>query len=106
MDILLYLFIAFAIVGVISVAALFLTRSPKVQSATFYFMAFFTLLVAYISASGLPSNYTLQIAISWGLGILGIIAVGIYIKMPEKKDIAKYLMAASVVLGLGKLFFF
>lgn len=105
MEILLLLFIALTVAGGLGVGFLFLAKNQKVQNILFYFVAVLGMIIAFISATGYPSNYIAQSVMAWIWGFLAIIAIIIKIKNPEKANLAKWIATASVVIGLIQLFF-
>lgn len=106
MELLLMMFIALTVAGGLGIAFLFLAKNPKVQNGLFYFVAVLGMLIAVIAATGYPSNYIIRIVIGWAWGFLAIIAIIVKTKNPEKINLAKWIVSASVVGGLIQLFFF
>lgn len=104
--ILLIMFITMAIIGGLGVAFMYLTKGKKAENIVFYIMAFFGMFVAFIGATGFPSNYTMQIVGAWIIGIISIVGIVARIKIKDKDSLLpKHLVAASVILGLLYLFF-
>ena len=106
LGIILIMFITMAIIGVLGISFMYLTKSKKAENIIFYIMAFFGMFVAFVSATGFPSNYTMQILGAWAIGIVSIVGIIVRIKMKDKNLLlSKHLVAASVILGLLYLFF-
>lgn len=106
MELLLIMFTVLAVMSGLSITFLFLSKKPQVQNIFFYIVAVLGMFIAFISATSLPSNYTIEIIISWVFGILAVAGIILKVKSSQKDKVAKYLVTVSVILGLLKLFFF
>lgn len=106
MQLLLIMFIVLAVVSGLGIAFLYLSKNPKVKTGLFYFLAIWSMLIAFINATSHPSNYITQQIIAWGLGFLAVIAIFIKVKNPNKATLANLLVTASAVFSLVDLFFF
>lgn len=104
MEGLLILFVVLTLAVGLGTAFLFLTKNAKVQKVLFYFVAFLGMLIGGLSATSLPSNYVGQMIIAWVIGFLSIIGIVLWVKKYE--TVAKWMVAASAILGLVQLFFF
>lgn len=106
MEYLLILFVALTVISCLSIAFLFLAKNQKTKDIFFYLLAILGMLVAFMSATSLPTNFIMEMIIAWSFGVLSIIAIIIKVKNPQNDKIAKYLVTASVVIGIIDLFFF
>ena len=103
---LLILFIVISVVSGLGISLLFLCKSSKVKNIIFYFLAAWSMFIAFINATSLPSNYLGEQLIAWIFGLLAIITIIIKIKKPERISLTYILIVYSVLLGLVDLFFF
>ena len=106
LQILLILFIILAVVSGLSIALLYLLKNPKAKNILFYFLASWSMLIAFFNATSLPNNYILEQLLAWGIGFIAVIAIIIKLVKPTKINISYLLVSASAVLGLLDLFFF
>lgn len=103
---LLILFIVLAVVSGLGVSLLYLIKNQKAKNIIFYFLGAWSMLIAFLNATGQPSNFLLEQIIAWAFGFLAIIAIIIKIRKPEKTTLIYSIMTASVLFGLADLFFF
>ncbi|MFV0516286.1 MAG: hypothetical protein ACK5MV_02710 [Aminipila sp.] len=105
LTVLFILFVIIIIVSVLGSAFLLLVKSPKLKSGLFYFLAIWSMLIAFLSATSLPTNYIFSQIISWAIGFIGIVAIPIKIKcpLPKGQKLANILVIISVILGMIKL---
>lgn len=106
LSILLIMFIVMAVVSGLGIALLYLVKNPKVKNVMFYFLAIWSMLIAFISATSLPSNFLLQQLIAWAFGFLAVIAIIIKIMKKDKVNLSYLFVTISILLGLAYLFFF
>lgn len=106
LGILMILFVVMSVLGAIGILILFLARKSRLQSGAVYVMAAYSLLTAYLGATSLPSNYLSAQLFRWAIGAVGIAGAFLYWKSTEEswKLAGRLLVAASVVLGIAKLF--
>ncbi|MGM9572468.1 MAG: hypothetical protein ACI3ZR_09660 [bacterium] len=105
MELLLYIFIAVAIIGITLIITLFACNNQKTEKITFILATVFSMGLSFIGANSLPSNYTGQKIIFGLFGLLGILALSIYIRFPDKRNNAKYLLAGCLILEYLLLIF-
>lgn len=105
MEFLLILFVVLAVVSGLGISLLYLLKNQKAKNALFYFVAVWSMLIAVINATSLPSNYILEQIIAWGIGFLAVIAIVVKVVKPAKVNVAYLLASASAILGLLDLFF-
>lgn len=106
MELLLILFIVLAVGSGLGISLLYLLKNPKAKNALFYFLGVWSMLIAFLNATSLPSNYFLEQVIAWAIGFIAIIAILIKILKPSKVKIAYLLVSVSALAGLFDLFFF
>lgn len=102
---LLIIFIVMAVVSGLGIALLYLVKNNKIKNGLFYFLAIWAMLIAFINATSLPSNYLIQQIIAWSFGFLAIIGIIINILKKDKVNLSYLFVTASVLLGLADLFF-
>ncbi|MEF9959222.1 MAG: hypothetical protein RR448_04625 [Niameybacter sp.] len=105
MQALLILFVALVVASGLGIAFLFLTKNKKVQNGLFYFLVILGMFIAFINATSFPSNYIVQAIVAWGFGFLSIVALIVKMKKLKNENIAKYIVSASLILGLLQLLF-
>lgn len=106
LTLLLIMFIVMAVISGLGIALLYLVKNNKAKNIIFYFLAIWAMLIAFINATSLPSNYLLQQIIAWSFGFLSIIGIIINIVKKDKVNLSYLFITASVLLGLADLFFF
>lgn len=103
---LLIMFVVMAVIGGLGITFMYLVKNEKAKNITFYIMAFFGMFVSAISATGFPSNYTMNIVIAWVFGIISIVGIIVKFKIKDKESLLpEHLVAASIILGMLYLFF-
>lgn len=105
MELLLYIFIALAIIGITLITTLFACNKQKTEKITFILGTVFSMGLSFIGADSLPGNYTGQKIIFGLLGLLSILALSIYIRFSDKSNMAKYLLAGCLILEYLLLIF-
>lgn len=95
-------FVVMAVISVIGVVLLHLSKNEKLQKGLFYFLAVWGMIITYCSVISTPGYMTGELMISWGLGALSVIALLIQLcsKKVNKFKIAKILVTISVVAGM------
>lgn len=106
LGLLLILFMVMSIISVVGLLLLFLLKGEKAQRIVFYFMALLGMFIAWMTATGYATNQIKEQMISWGFGVLAVVAVLVRLCGKSKNAVlaAKLLAAASVVLGMVALF--
>ena len=86
--------------------ALYLVKSPGARQVIFYIMAIWGMIIAVVSATSLPTNYTLERLITWAIGFLSVAGIVLHIRSSEDKArmAARLLVTISVAGGIIKLF--
>lgn len=86
--------------------ALYLVKSPGARQVIFYIMAIWGMIIAVVSATSLPTNYTLERLITRAIGFLSAAGIVIHIRSAEDKArmAARLLVTVSVAGGIIKLF--
>ena len=86
--------------------ALYLVKSPGARQVIFYIMAIWGMIIAVVSATSLPTNYTLERLITWAIGFLSVAGIVLHIRSSEDKArmAARLLVTISVAGGIIKMF--
>lgn len=100
------LFSITTIVSGLCIALLYYSKKEKVRNATFYFFTIWSLGIAFINLTSLPSNYLIERVIACAFGLIALLAIIIKVLKPDKKNIAYILVSLSTLLSWGDLFFF
>lgn len=107
LGILTILFICMSIISGLGILLLYLIKEEKKKKIIFYSLSVWGIIIAVFSATSLPTNYVGSQLVSWGIGVLSIIGIIVYLKAKTKLQyqVAYLLTTASVVFGMLKLFF-
>lgn len=103
-----YLFILFVVligVSILGITLLYLSKNEKIKNIAFYFLAVWAILLAFLNATSLPTNYFTEKSIAWAVGIVSLIGVIFRLKNPKKTTIPNILVTASIIFGLYTLIF-
>lgn len=105
---LLILFIVMSVISILGLLLMYLVKNERVKTALFYIMAVWGMVVAYLGASSLPSNFTTERILAWAFGFLSVIGLLLHLRSEagSRRTAAYILVTASVVLGVVKLFLF
>lgn len=107
LGILLYVYLGMGLISILGIVSLYLIKNQKAKKTLFYFLVAWALIITFMSSSALPSNYMVERAITWAIGLLSVVAVVIDWKLgKEKQGLAYGLVVASVIIGMGKMLFF
>ena len=101
---LLVFFIIIFIIAFTCVILLFASKRRKINRIMIWISTIFSLFIAFISATSLPSNYKTEQYIAWGFG--GFACIGLLYHYKRQDLIAKILISISIILGVIQLFFF
>lgn len=102
---LLVLSVFILVVGILGISLLFFLKNSKLKNVVFYFLVIWSMLIAYLNATSLPTNYIVQQIIAWLFGSISIIAIIIKVKKTGKTNIPYILVTISVLLGIFMMFF-
>ena len=91
-----------AIVGII---LLLTVKNKKYVNVVFGANIVLSLILTYLHATSLPTNFHLQIAIAYGFGLLAIIAFILKFGLKKYELLAKYLVILSIVGGVYGILF-
>ncbi|MGN0659219.1 MAG: hypothetical protein ACI4LA_06395 [Emergencia sp.] len=109
MDPLGMLVIMFAGMSLISAAGIllmFLLKDEKKQKGVFYFMAVWSMAIAWLNADSQPENFIGSQAAAWGIGAVGAAALLLQLCSRGKNTFlaARILAALSTACGLVFMF--
>ena len=106
LGLLMILFIVMSVISVVGISLLYLMKSPVARQVIFYIMAVGGMFIAVVTATGLPTNYTLERLITWAIGFLSVAGIVLHIRSSEDKArmAARLLVTISVAGGIIKLF--
>ncbi len=100
------LFAAMGAAAVIGSVLLFLIRQEKANDVILVLMTAYSLVIALISATALPYNYTFRQAVCWIIGLTAVAGAGIYLGTKKKAVWGQAVVAVSVLAGMANLFLF
>lgn len=103
---LMILFVAMSVFSIGGLGAMFLVKEQKVRVPAVYAMTAWGAVIAYLSATSLPSGSIKEQAARWALAALGLLGAVVYKKASSDKMAlaGRVAVAAAVVLGIGVLF--
>lgn len=107
LDLLIIVFLAIAVIGLLSLALLFLSKKPIVRRISTFLLAGLSLFLAYggiyIGITGFP----FQVAVAAIAGIAAIVSVVLELAGKNEKSgvYARILSVAGLVLGMAAAFF-
>lgn len=106
LGILLIMFIGMSVISILGLLLMYLIKNERAKTAVFYCMSVWGMAVAAISATSLPSNFTAEQLVAWGLGFLSVIGLIVHTKTGTKNlRLASYILVTiSVIAGIAKLF--
>ncbi|EOU1682416.1 hypothetical protein QTH11_02130 [Clostridium perfringens] len=102
---LLIFFVFILVISILGISLLFFLKNRKIKNVLFYFLAVWSILIAYLNASSLPTNYLGQQIMAWLFGSISIIAIIINLKKTGETNIPYILVTISVFLGIFMMFF-
>ena len=107
LGLLMILFVGLSVISILGLLLLYLVQAPQKKKGIFCFLALWGLLIAALSASGLPSNYLGSRLTAWGIGLLGIIGMAIYLRSESKtlSFLSYFLITVCVVGGILYMYF-
>ena len=77
---LLILSVFILVLSILGISLLFFLKNSKLKNVVFYFLVIWSILIAYLNATSLPTNYIVQQIIAWLFGSISIIAIIIKVK--------------------------
>lgn len=103
------LVITFGVMSLISVAGvvlLFVLRNEKAKKGILYFLAVWSLVIAYCGVQSIQLLVTASPLVPLAIGALGVIAVLVqsFLKSEKRFAIARVLVTVSVVAGMINCF--
>ena len=102
---LLVLSVFILVVGILGISLLFFLKNRKLKNVVFYFLVIWSMLIACLNATSLPTNYIGQQIIAWLFGSISIIAIIIKVKKLGETNIPYIFVTISVLLGIFMMFF-
>ena len=107
LDLLIIVFLATAVIGLLSVVLLFLSKKPLVRRICTFVLAGLSLFLAYGGVYIGLTSFPFQVAVAVIAGIAAIASVALELAGKNKKSgkYARILSVAGLVLGLAAAFF-
>lgn len=105
LGLLLIAFIVMIVISVLGTIFLFLTKNQKVKNVLFYILAVWGMLISYLSATSMATNFIAEQAIAWTVGFLSVLAIILKVKKPEWTKIAHVMVGFSAIYGVIDIFF-
>nr|WP_302599093.1 hypothetical protein [uncultured Cellulosilyticum sp.] len=101
------LFLVFAgmsILAIIGTVLLFWVKNKNAVDVIMVLMTAYSLVIAYLGASGEPTNFVMQQIMHWIIGLVAIIGTGLRFTTNKQSIISKVLVAISVLAGIYTTF--
>ncbi len=105
LGILFILFIAILLLSVIFSVLMIVWKNTNKGKGVFIAASIFSILIAALSASSLPSNYTTEICIALLIGFVGIIGLILNFTKLTKTYLPQVFVIVSIFGTVVKLFF-
>ncbi len=102
---LLILSVFILVLSILGISLLFFLKNSKLKNVVFYFLVIWSILIAYLNATSLPTNYVVKQIIAWLFGSISIISIIIKVKKLGETNIPYILVTISVLLGIFMMFF-
>lgn len=104
---LLIMFIGMSTISILGLLLMYLLKNERAKTILFYCMSVWAMAIAVLGATSLPTNYTIQQIIAWGLGFLSVIALIVHMKATTKNlhTISYILVTVSIIGGILGIFF-
>jgi hypothetical protein len=93
------------LLGILGSIALFLVKKRKASDILMALMTLLSLFVAYLGATGEPSNFIFQRILHWVIGLIAVLGIGVRLKMQKPSVYSKVLVVVSVLGGIYYAFF-
>ncbi len=106
LGVLVIFFVTMLVISGLGIALLYLLKNQMAKNILFYALAVWSMMIAILNATSLPSNFLFEQLFAWLLGFLPIIAIIIKVKKPSKTMIPYLLVSSSIIISLFDLFFF
>ena len=87
---LLILSVFILVLSILGISLLFFLKNSKLKNVVFYFLVIWSILIAYLNATSLPTNYIVQQIIAWLFGSISIIAIIIKVKKTRGNKYSLY----------------
>lgn len=103
-----FLFLAFIIMSVLALVGtvlLFLVKKQRTNDIILVIMAAYSMTIAYMNATAQPINFVGPQIFAWVVGLVAIGAVAFRFITKKPTQLARILVAASVVIGMYGLYF-
>lgn len=98
------LFAGMSVIGIIGTVLLFWMKNRNAVDVTMVLMSAYSLVIAFLGATGQPTNFVVQQVIHWIIGFIAIIGLGIRFTTKKQSVISKMLISVSVLAGLYATF--
>lgn len=104
LGILFILFVVMGLLGIISTVLLFLTKNKKTSDILMILMTAYSLIIAFLAATALPTNFVSKQIICWVISFIAVAGAGIHFGTKKQSVLSKLLVVVSVAGGLVNLF--
>ena len=102
---LMILYVSILLLAIIGIILMLTIKKEKYVNIVFVMNAVFSLILTYLHATSLPTNFYLEITVAYAFGVLTIVALVLKFGLKKYEQLAKYLVLLSIIGGVyGMLF--
>ena len=105
LGLLMILTVVILLLAIIGIILMFFVKNEKYVNVVFVVNAIYSLIITYLHATSLPTNFYLQITIAYAFGLVTIIALILKFGLKKYEQVAKYLVILSIIGGVYGTFF-
>lgn len=98
------LFGVMSLAAIIGTILLFWIKNKNASDVVLVLLTAYSLLIAYVGASGEPTNFIIQQVIHWLIGFVAVIGTGTRFITNKQSIISKVLVSVSVIGGIFDIF--
>lgn len=100
LGILFLIFVGMCLAAIVGVVLLFWLKTKKGLDVLLVLLTVYSLVIAFMGASGEPMNYVIQQVIHWLIGSVAIIGTSTRFIAKKQSVISKVLVSISVFAGI------
>ncbi|MEG2038147.1 MAG: hypothetical protein RRZ73_00320 [Oscillospiraceae bacterium] len=102
---LLVVYLVLAVLVLAGVITLFIVKKEKTNNVILVLLALLTILLSYLGATSMPTNYIFEQVIAWTWGVLAIVGVALNFFTPKFAKYTKYLVMFAAAASLIDIIF-
>ena len=102
---LMILTVTISLLSIVGIILMLTVKNEKYVNVVFVVNAIYSLILTYLHATSLPTNFHLHITIAYAFGLLTIIALILKFGLKKYEQAAKYIVILSIIGGVYGTFF-